>query len=96
MQIDAKKSVPQELKPKIHKIFVGGIAPETTEVHLPDQSLVKCLTCEDVFTCSQLRLCSQVLFKQHFEQFGPVTEAQIMLDFESGRSRGFGYSRLPG
>lgn len=30
-QIDAKKSVPQELKPKARKVFVGGLAPETTE-----------------------------------------------------------------
>ena len=29
-------------------------------------------------------------FKSHFEQFGPVTEAQIMIDHESQRSRGFG------
>lgn len=31
MQIDAKKSVPQELKPKARKVFVGGLAPEVTE-----------------------------------------------------------------
>ena len=30
-QIDAKKSVPQEQKPKARKIFVGGLGPETTE-----------------------------------------------------------------
>ena len=30
-QIDAKKSVPQELKPKARKIFVGGLAPDTDE-----------------------------------------------------------------
>ncbi|KDD74087.1 hypothetical protein H632_c1582p0, partial [Helicosporidium sp. ATCC 50920] len=30
-QIDAKKSVPQEQKPKARKIFVGGLSPETTE-----------------------------------------------------------------
>ena len=30
-QIDAKKSVPLEQKPKARKIFVGGLAPETTE-----------------------------------------------------------------
>lgn len=31
LQIDTKKSVPQESKPKARKIFVGGLAPETTE-----------------------------------------------------------------
>lgn len=31
MQIDAKKSVPQEQKPKARKIFVGGLSPETSE-----------------------------------------------------------------
>jgi hypothetical protein len=30
-QIDAKKSVPQEAKPKARKVFVGGLSPETTE-----------------------------------------------------------------
>ena len=31
LQIDAKRSVPQEQKPKSKKIFVGGLAPETME-----------------------------------------------------------------
>jgi hypothetical protein len=30
------------------------------------------------------------IFKQHFERFGKVVEAQIMVDHTSGRSRGFG------
>ena len=30
-QIDAKRSVPQELKPKSKKIFVGGLAPDTND-----------------------------------------------------------------
>ncbi|EFN53389.1 hypothetical protein CHLNCDRAFT_36600 [Chlorella variabilis] len=30
-QIDAKKSVPQEMKPKARKVFVGGLSPDTTE-----------------------------------------------------------------
>ncbi|KAL4535164.1 hypothetical protein Ndes2526B_g06069 [Nannochloris sp. 'desiccata'] len=30
-QIDVKKSVPQEGKPKACKVFVGGLSPETTE-----------------------------------------------------------------
>ena len=30
-QIDVKRSVPQEQKPKARKIFVGGLAPETDE-----------------------------------------------------------------
>uniref|UniRef100_A0A383VZF2 RRM domain-containing protein n=1 Tax=Tetradesmus obliquus TaxID=3088 RepID=A0A383VZF2_TETOB len=30
-------------------------------------------------------------FKQHFERFGKVVEAQIMVDHTSGRSRGFGF-----
>jgi hypothetical protein len=31
LQIDVKKSVPQEGKPKACKVFVGGLSPETTE-----------------------------------------------------------------
>ena len=30
-QIDAKRSVPQELRPRSKKIFVGGLAPDTTD-----------------------------------------------------------------
>ena len=30
-QIDAKRSMPQNQKPKMRKLFVGGLAPETTE-----------------------------------------------------------------
>ncbi|GAB4821804.1 hypothetical protein N2152v2_008850 [Parachlorella kessleri] len=62
-QIDAKKSVPQEQKPKARKIFVGGLAPDTTEVE----------------------------FRAYFEQYGPVSDAQIMQDHMTGRSRGFGF-----
>ncbi|KAK9862706.1 hypothetical protein WJX84_008352 [Apatococcus fuscideae] len=62
-QIDAKRSVPQEQKPRSKKIFVGGLAPDTDE----DQ------------------------FQEYFERYGKVTEAQIMQDHTSGRSRGFGF-----
>eukprot|EP00878_Enallax_costatus_P017996 GHUV01018922.1.p1 GENE.GHUV01018922.1~~GHUV01018922.1.p1 ORF type:complete len:230 (+),score=48.72 GHUV01018922.1:339-1028(+) len=34
---------------------------------------------------------TEEVFKQHFERFGKVTEAQIMVDHTSGRSRGFGF-----
>ncbi len=34
LQIDAKKSVPQEMKPKARKVFVGGLSPDTTEGEL--------------------------------------------------------------
>jgi len=30
-------------------------------------------------------------FRSHFQQYGPVAEAQIMVDYNSGRSRGFGF-----
>ncbi|CAK0784243.1 hypothetical protein CVIRNUC_007447 [Coccomyxa viridis] len=62
-QIDAKRSLPQSQKPKLRKLFVGGLAPETTE--------------DD--------------FREYFGQFGEITEAQIMQDHTSGRSRGFGF-----
>lgn len=63
--IDAKPSVPQGegQRPRSKKIFVGGLAPDTTE----DQ------------------------FKEYFEQYGTISEAQIMVDHQSGRSRGFGF-----
>ncbi|CAL8469302.1 g8843 [Coccomyxa elongata] len=62
-QIDAKRSLPQSQKPKLRKLFVGGLAPETTEES----------------------------FREYFGQFGDITEAQIMQDHTSGRSRGFGF-----
>ncbi|KAK9908466.1 hypothetical protein WJX75_008305 [Coccomyxa subellipsoidea] len=62
-QIDAKRSLPQSQKPKLRKLFVGGLAPETREEN----------------------------FKEYFGQFGDITEAQIMQDHTSGRSRGFGF-----
>jgi len=65
-QIEAKRSVPPGSPPpksRSRKIFVGGLAPETTD----DQ------------------------FRDHFSQFGTVTEATIMQDHNSGRSRGFGF-----
>lgn len=34
LQIDVKKSVPQEGKPKACKVFVGGLSPETSEGNL--------------------------------------------------------------
>jgi len=63
--IDAKPSVPQgdQQRPRSKKIFVGGLAPDTTE----DQ------------------------FKEYFEKYGVVLEAQIMVDHTSMRSRGFGF-----
>ncbi|KAK9800727.1 hypothetical protein WJX73_000776 [Symbiochloris irregularis] len=62
-QIDAKRSVPQELRPRSKKIFVGGLAPDTTDAQ----------------------------FRGYFEAFGTISEAQIMQDHSSGRSRGFGF-----
>eukprot|EP00877_Chromochloris_zofingiensis_P001906 jgi/Chrzof1/11716/Cz06g06190.t1 len=63
--IDAKPSVPQgeQQRPRSKKIFVGGLAPDTTEDH----------------------------FRSYFEHYGKVEEAQIMVDHQSGRSRGFGF-----
>lgn len=30
-------------------------------------------------------------FEQHFAQFGPITDARVIKDRETGRSRGFGF-----
>jgi len=64
--IEAKHSVPRDEMtrgPKTKKIFVGGLAINTSEAD----------------------------FRRHFEQYGPITDAQIMIDRETGRSRGFGF-----
>ena len=51
LQIDAKRSVPQEQRPRSKKIFVGGLAPDTTDgmqqlVTRPDRRLSSCLKLE--------------------------------------------------
>ena len=37
-------------------------------------------------------MCAADQFQEYFERYGKVTEAQIMQDHTSGRSRGFGYA----
>ncbi len=34
---------------------------------------------------------TDMILRQAFERFGPVTEAKVVLDRETGRSRGFGF-----
>jgi RNA recognition motif-containing protein len=34
--------------------------------------------------------------KELFEKYGPVSSAKIIMDRESGRSRGFGFVEMPG
>ncbi len=41
LQIDAKRSVPQEQKPRSKKIFVGGLAPDTSEGTFTAQALLE-------------------------------------------------------
>ena len=89
MQLDAKRSIPQEHKPRSKKIFVGGLAPETTEGKLERCAVLQALA------HSWLDLAPKMSppaddFRAYFEGFGRVSEAQIMQDHTSGRSRGFG------
>lgn len=90
VQIDAKPSLPhgQHTSPKSKKIFVGGLPPETTEGALHAVSSKLCSQ-HLTYLTGQAFICAES-FKQHFERFGKVTEAQIMVDHTSGRSRGFG------
>lgn len=37
-----------------------------------------------------LSVCAEE-FRTHFSTYGKITEAQIMVDYNSGRSRGFGW-----
>ena len=57
VQIDAKRSLPQSQKPKLRKLFVGGLAPETTEgEHDPFQ------LCTSYILCASMQLqCQQWL-----------------------------------
>lgn len=38
---------------------------------------------------------TDMILRQAFERFGPVTEAKVVLDRETGRSRGFGFVEMP-
>lgn len=88
LQIDAKPSVPQgeQQRPRSKKIFVGGLAPDTTEGNLGTN-------CQHPVSCiaiTQPCLSRADHFRSYFEHYGKVEEAQIMVDHQSGRSRGFG------
>lgn len=50
---------------------------------------VRCALCCAVCHAAAVLCCAES-FRQHFERFGKVVEAQIMVDHTSGRSRGFG------
>jgi len=58
-----QRQTPSDASRRSNKLFVGGIAPETSESE----------------------------FRAYFEKFGHVSDAVIMVDHISGRSRGFGF-----
>ena len=43
------------------------------------------------FVCSVPWQTDDLTLQQHFRQFGPVEEAQIMREKYTGKSRGFGF-----
>ena len=92
VQIDAKRSLPQSQKPKLRKLFVGGLAPETTEGTLrwPTCTVHTLHAPVHVGISAADGTCAADDFREYFGQFGDITEAQIMQDHTSGRSRGFG------
>ncbi|KAK9454621.1 hypothetical protein V1511DRAFT_459883, partial [Dipodascopsis uninucleata] len=61
--IDPKRAIPKDEQEKTSKIFVGGVAPNVTELE----------------------------FQDAFTKFGRIVDASLMIDKDTGRSRGFGF-----
>jgi len=91
-QIDAKRSVPHDARPRSKKVFVGGLAPDTGTGESrgrgagPREGGARAAADAPR---APLRP-SPDEFTSYFGQFGVVTDAQIMVDHSTGRSRGFG------
>ena len=91
-QIDAKRSVPHDARPRSKKVFVGGLAPDTGTGESrgrgagPREGGARAAADPRP---APLRP-SPDEFTSYFGQFGVVTDAQIMVDHSTGRSRGFG------
>ncbi len=95
-QIDAKPSVPHgegSQPPRSKKIFVGGLAPETDDGAGTGGGR-DCVPvsphCRSSSNPPAALAVPAAQLKSHFEQYGVVMEALVMVDHNSGRSRGFG------
>jgi hypothetical protein len=83
-------------KSSINAALAAGVTIDGREVDLkravPEEDMVFCPS--KVFVGGLSQSIDKQALKQHFEAFGEVKDAVVMIDRQTGRSRGFGFVRF--
>jgi RNA recognition motif-containing protein len=83
-------------KNSINAALAAGVTIDGREVDLkravPEEDMVFCPS--KVFVGGLSQTVDKQALKQHFEAFGEVKDAVVMIDRQTGRSRGFGFVRF--
>jgi hypothetical protein len=83
-------------KNSINAALAAGVTIDGREVDLkravPEEDMVFCPS--KVFVGGLSQAVDKQALKQHFEAFGEVKDAVVMIDRQTGRSRGFGFVRF--
>ena len=83
-------------KSSINACLAAGVTIDGREVDLkravPEEDMVFCPS--KVFVGGLSQSIDKQALKQHFEAFGEVKDAVVMIDRQTGRSRGFGFVRF--
>jgi hypothetical protein len=83
-------------KNSINACLAAGVTIDGREVDLkravPEEDMVFCPS--KVFVGGLSQTVDKQALKQHFEDFGEVKDAVVMIDRQTGRSRGFGFVRF--
>jgi len=83
-------------KNSINAALAAGVTIDGREVDLkravPEEDMVFCPS--KVFVGGLSQTIDKQALKQHFEAFGEVKDAVVMIDRQTGRSRGFGFVRF--
>jgi RNA recognition motif-containing protein len=83
-------------KNSINACLAAGVTIDGREVDLkravPEEDMVFCPS--KVFVGGLSQSIDKQALKQHFEAFGEVKDAVVMIDRQTGRSRGFGFVRF--
>jgi len=83
-------------KASVGKVIAAGVTIDGREVDLkravPEEEMVFCPS--KVFVGGLSQSVDKSALKQHFEAFGEVRDAVVMMDRATSRSRGFGFVRF--
>jgi RNA recognition motif-containing protein len=83
-------------KATITEVLAAGVTIDGREVDLkravPEEDMVFCPT--KVFVGGLSQTVDKAALKQHFEAYGEVKDAVVMIDRATSRSRGFGFVRF--